>query len=70
MFEWKPPDPRIVALVRRIQDAAHRRRRDIPGNPERAVVIDENQALDCELDDLTLPGSDAPDQDLTIKRNR
>jgi hypothetical protein len=25
VFEWKPPDPRIVAFVRRIQDALDRR---------------------------------------------
>lgn len=24
MFEWKPPDPRLVALARRLEAAVHR----------------------------------------------
>ena len=65
MLEWKPPDPRIVELVRRIQDAARRRFRHAPGSPESFAAIDEELALDREFKhrvrEPTVPGADLPD---------
>jgi hypothetical protein len=34
MFEWKPPDPRLVALVRRLEAAILRH---LPGGPASGV---------------------------------
>jgi hypothetical protein len=67
MLEWKSPDPRIVDLVRRIQEAARRRFRHAAGSPESSAAIDEEFALDRELNDgvrdLRVPGADPPNHD-------
>jgi len=58
MLEWKPPDPRIVDLVRRIQDAARRRFRHAPGSPESLRVIDEKTAPVAGQDDSRIRDGD------------
>ena len=55
MLEWKPPDPRIVDLVRRIQNAARRRLRPAPRRPESLRVIDEKNAPTAGQDDSPHP---------------
>ena len=65
MLEWKPPDPRIVHLVRRIQNAARRRFRHDPGSPKSFAAIDEELAIDRVskhwVREPTVPGADLPD---------
>jgi hypothetical protein len=60
----RPPDQRFADLIRRIQEAARRRFQSAPGSPERKAAIDDEIALDRELNDrirdLTLPGADPP----------
>ena len=67
MLEWKPPDPRIVALVRRIQSAADRRLRHATRSRASLATTDAQPAIDQEVDDrareLMEPGADAPDHD-------
>jgi hypothetical protein len=59
-----PPDPRFADLIRRIQEAARRRFQNPPGSPESRAAIDEEIALDRELNDriryMTVPGADPP----------
>jgi hypothetical protein len=70
MLEWKPPDPRIVDLVRRVQDAA-RRFRHAPGSPESFATIDEEHAPDREINDRvrepTVTGADPRDHDPDVQ---
>jgi hypothetical protein len=64
MVMHAPPDPRFADLVRRIQEASRRRFQSPPGSTERKAAIDDEIALDRELNDrirdLTLPGADPP----------
>ena len=64
MSRQSPPDPRFADLIRRIQEAARRRFQNAPGSAQRKAAIDEEIALDRELNDrirdLTLPGADPP----------
>jgi len=54
VLEWKPPDPRLVALVRRIQDAVRARigGRSIPP-PQGGVIVDE-AATEKRIDDASV----------------
>jgi hypothetical protein len=51
MFEWKPPDPRLVALVRRLQETARRRFRSKSENPDSMRAIDDEIAATGESND-------------------
>jgi len=62
-----PPDQQFADLIRRIQDAARRRFQSAPGSQESRRAIDEEIALDRELNDrvryLTTLGADPPEHD-------
>jgi hypothetical protein len=64
VFDKTPPDQRFADLIRRIQEAARRRFQSAAGSPESKAAIDEEIALDRELNDrirdLTVPGADPP----------
>jgi hypothetical protein len=47
MFEWKPPDPRLVAMVRRLREAVHRRFPTKPANAD-SEAIDDKRASERE----------------------
>jgi hypothetical protein len=67
VFEKAPPDPRFADLIRRIQDAARRRFKNAPGSAESKAAIDDEIALDRELNDMVrgiaFLGADPPDHD-------
>jgi hypothetical protein len=44
MFEWKPPDPRLVAFVRRLQETARRRFSRKSESPDSMPAIDDEIA--------------------------
>ena len=59
-----PPDPRFADLIRRIQEDARPRFQSAPCSPESRAAIDDEIALDRELNDrirdLTVPGAGPP----------
>lgn len=63
MFEWKPPDPRLVALVRRLEAAVLRRFGSAPGRGVSTVTSEADLSRDEPADRSIRDVTAAPDGD-------
>jgi hypothetical protein len=61
MFEWKPPDPRLVALVRRLEAAIRRRFSGVSRSRVASSGSVGEMERDQPSDDAVRDAASAPD---------